>query len=141
MKKIKYLFLVALLILTVGCFKSDKTYEFKTTNTGENIKVTIDSSYKLSESEPVKITKGDEEVASLIFVTKTNFEEVKKLFDNNTLVAIDKGTKDNAEYFLYKVSDDYNYVILIDGTNSGAAITSKSEDTIKKSIEEIKFSK
>ncbi len=141
MKKIKYLFLVALLILTVGCFKSDKTYEFKTTNTGENIKVTIDSSYKLSESEPVKITKGDEEVASLIFVTKTNFEEVKTLFDNNTLVAIDKGTKDNAEYFLYKVSDDYNYVILIDGTNSGAAITSKSEDTIKKIIEEIKFSK
>lgn len=141
MKKIKYLFLVALLILTVGCFKSDKTYEFKTTNTGENIKVTIDSSYKLSESEPVKITKGDEEVASLIFVTKTNFEEVKTLFDNNTLVAIDKGTKDNAEYFLYKVSDDYNYVILIDGTNSGAAITSKSEDTIKKIIEVIKFSK
>lgn len=141
MKKIKYLFLVALLILTVGCFKSDKTYEFKTTNTGENIKVTIDSSYKLSENEPVKITKGDEEVASLIFVTKTNFEEVKTLFDNNTLVAIDKGTKDNAEYFLYKVSDDYNYVILIDGTNSGAAITSKSEDTIKKIIEVIKFSK
>ena len=141
MKKIKYLFLVALLILTVGCFKSDKTYEFKTTNTRENIKVTIDSSYKLSESEPVKITKGDEEVASLIFVTKTNFEEVKALFDNNTLVAIDKGTKDNAEYFLYKVSDDYNYVILIDGTNSGAAITSKNEDTIKKIIEVIKFSK
>jgi len=141
MKKIKYLILVALLILTVGCFKSEKTYEFKTTNTGENIKVTIDSSYKLSESEPVKITKDDEEVASLIFVTKTNFEEVKALFDNNTLVAIDKGTKDNAEYFLYKVSDDYNYVILIDGTNSGAAITSKSEDTIKKIIEVIKFSK
>ena len=39
MKNIKYLLLVLLLVLTVGCFKSNKTYNYKTTNTGEDIKV------------------------------------------------------------------------------------------------------
>ena len=141
MKNIKYLLLVLLLVLTVGCFKSNKTYNYKTTNTGEDIKVTIDSSYVLSDSEPVKITKDEKEVGSFIFITKTNFEEVKKLFEDNTLIAINQGTKNNVDYFLYKVSEDYNYITLIDGTNSGVAITCKSEETIRSIIDTIEFSK
>lgn len=141
MKKIKYLVICLLLLLTVGCFKKDKTYEFKSTNTGETIKVTADSSYTLTEGEPVKVSKDDEEIASIIFITKTNYEEVKVLFENKTLIPIDQGTKDNNEYYSYKVSDDYNYVVLINGTNTAAAITTKSEENSKKIVEDLKFSK
>ena len=42
---------------------------------------------------------------------------------------------------MYKVNEDYNYIIAIDGTTTAAAITAKSEDTINKITEIIKFSK
>ena len=141
MKKIKYLLLISILALTVGCFKSDKEYTYKAANTKEDIKVTINSDYKLSDSEPIKVTKGDEEVASIIFITKTNFDEVKALFADKTLVALKEGKNGNNEFYMYKVSEDYNYLIAIDGTTTAAAITAKSEDTINKITEIIKFSK
>ena len=141
MKKIKYLLLIAVIVLTVGCFKSDKTYEYKSTNTGETIKVTASKDYTLTESEPIKVTKGDEEVATIIFLTKENYEEVKGLFSDGTLKPIDQGKKDKNEYYLYKVSDDYNIIICIDGLNTGAAITTKSEELSKTIADDIKFSK
>ncbi len=100
MKKIKYLLLISILALTVGCFKSDKEYKYKAANTKEDIKVTINSDYKLSDSEPIKVTKGDEEVASIIFITKTNFDEVKALFADKTLVALKEGKNGNNELYM-----------------------------------------
>ena len=141
MKKIKYLLLITVVLLTVGCFKSEKTYTYKAANTDEEIKVAIDTDFKLSETEPVKVTKGDEEVASIIFITKTNYEEVKVLLEDKTLNAIKNGKQDNNEYYIYKVKEDYNYVLLIDGSNTGVAITAKSEDMINKIADVIKFSK
>lgn len=139
MKKVKLLLISLVLLFAVGCFKNDKTYEFKSTNTGETIKVTIDKDYKLSENEPVKITKEDEEIASMIFITKDNYEELKGLFADKTLIAIEKG--DNDEFYLYKVGEDYNYVTIINDTTTGAAVTAKSEDVIKSIKDVIKFSK
>ena len=139
MRKVKYLLISLVLLLAVGCFKSDKTYEFKSTNTGETIKVTINKDYKLSENEPVKITKNDEEIASMIFITKDNYEELKGLFADKTLIAIEKG--DNDEFYLYKVGEDFNYVTIINDTTTGAAVTAKSEDVIKNIKDVIKFSK
>ncbi len=139
MRKVKYLLISLVLLLAVGCFKSDKTYEFKSTNTGETIKVTINKDYKLSENEPVKITKDDEEIASMIFITKDNYEELKGLFADKTLIAIEKG--DNDEFYLYKVGEDFNYVTIINDTTTGAAVTAKSEDVIKNIKDVIKFSK
>ena len=140
MKKVKYLIIVLGLVLLVGCGVKEKTYEYTSENTKEKIKVTISDEYTLSESEPIKITKGDEE-ATLIFITKTNFEELKTLFDNKTLVSLDSGKKGDNEYYLYKVNEEYNYVLLINGTETGAALSSKSEDTTKKIAEKISFSK
>ena len=139
MKKVKYLLISLILLLAVGCFKSDKTYEFKSTNTGETIKVTIDKEYTLSDTEPVKITKGEEEVASMIFITKENYDELKGLFTDKTLIALEEGT--NGEYYLYKVSEDFNYVAVINDTKTGVAITAKAEDTLKNIKDAIKFSK
>ena len=139
MRKVKYLLISLVLLLAVGCFKSDKTYEFKSTNTGETIKVTINKDYKLSENEPVKITKDDEEIASMIFITKDNYEELKGLFADKTLIEIEKG--DNDEFYLYKVGEDFNYVTIINDTTTGAAVTAKSEDVIKNIKDVIKFSK
>lgn len=140
MKKLKYLIIVLGLVLLVGCGVKEKTYEYTSDNTKEKIKVTISEEYTLTDSEPVKITKGDEE-ATLIFITKTNFEELKALFDNKTLVALDNGKNGDNEYYLYKVNEEYNYVLLINGTETGAALSSKSEDTTKKIAEKISFSK
>jgi hypothetical protein len=141
MKKIKYLFLISILVLTVGCFKSGKEYTYKSANTGEDIKVTISKDYSLSTEEPIKVTKNDQEVASIIFITKTNYDEVKALFADKTLVATKEGTKDNNEFYMYKVSDDYNYIVSIDGANTAAAITSKDEGELNKIADTIKFSK
>lgn len=141
MKKLRYFLIIMLLLVTVGCFKKDKTYEFKAKNTDEVIKVTISDEYKLSSEEPIKVTKGEEELASIIFITKTNYEEVKKLFDNKMIVPIEVGNKDKGEYYLYKVSEEYNFIRLIDNSNTAVAMTTKSEDVSKKLMEEIKFSK
>lgn len=140
MKKIKYLIIALGLILLVGCGAKEKTYEYTSDNTKEKIKVTISDEYTLSEKEPVIIAKDGEE-AKLIFITKTNFEELKKLFDNKTLIAIENGKKGENEYYLYKVNEEYNYVLLINGTETGAALSSKSEETTKKIAEKISFSK
>ena len=140
MKKIKYLVIALGLILLVGCGAKEKTYEYTSDNTKEKIKVTISDEYTLSEKEPVIIAKDGEEV-KLIFITKTNFEELKKLFDNKTLIAIENGKKGENEYYLYKVNEEYNYVLLINGTETGAALSSKSEETTKKIAEKISFSK
>lgn len=140
MKKIKYLIIALGLILLVGCGAKEKTYEYTSDNTKEKIKVTISDEYNLSEKEPVIIAKDGEE-AKLIFITKTNFEELKKLFDNKTLTAIENGKKGENEYYLYKVNEEYNYVLLINGTETGAALSSKSEETTKKIAEKISFSK
>ncbi len=140
MKKIKYLIIALGLILLVGCGAKEKTYEYTSDNTKEKIKVTISDEYTLSEKEPVIIAKDGEEV-KLIFITKTNFEELKKLFDNKTLIAIENGKKGENEYYLYKVNEEYNYVLLINGTETGAALSSKSEETTKKIAEKISFSK
>ena len=139
MRKIKILLISFILLLTVGCFKSDKTYEFKSTNTGETIKVTISNDYTLSDSEPIKFTKDNEEVASMIFITKENYEELKGLFADKTLVAIEEGS--NKEFYLYKVGEQYNYVTVISDTNTGAAITAKDEEVLKTIKNEIKLSK
>lgn len=141
MKKLRYFLIIMLLLVTVGCFKKDKTYEFKAKNTDEVIKVTISDEYKLSSEEPIKVTKGEEELASIIFITKTNYEEVKKLFDNKMIVPIEVGNKDKGEYYLYKVSEEYNFIRLIDNSNTAVAMTTKSEDVSKKLMEDIKFSK
>ena len=63
MKKLRYLLIIMILLVTVGCFKTDKTYEYKAKNTDETIKVTVSDEYKLSEEEPIKVTK----LISLIF--------------------------------------------------------------------------
>lgn len=141
MKKLKYLLIIMILLVSVGCFKKDKTYEYKAQNTSETIKLTVKDEYTLSEKEPIKVTKGEEELASIIFITKTNYEEVVKLFDNQTLIPIDKGKKDNNDYYLYKVSEEYNYIMLIDGSETAVAMTTKSEETSKKLMDEIKFAK
>lgn len=141
MKKVKYLLLIAIVVLAVGCFKKDKTYEYKSTNTGETIKVSASKDYTLTESEPIKVTKGNDEIASIIFITKENYEEVKKLFDDGTLKPIEQGKKDKNEFYLYKVGEEYNIVIGIDGANTSAAITTKSEEVTKTIADDIKFSK
>lgn len=141
MKKLRYLLIIMILLVTVGCFKTDKTYEYKAKNTDETIKVTVSDEYKLSEEEPIKVTKGEEELASIIFITKTNYEEVKKLFENKMIVPIEEGKEEKGEYYLYKVGEEFNYIRLIDDSNTGVAMTTKNEEVSKKLMEEIKYSK
>ena len=60
MKKLRYLLIIMLLLVTVGCFKTDKTYEYKAKNTDETIKVIVSDEYKLSEEEPIKVNELNE---------------------------------------------------------------------------------
>ena len=140
MKKIKYLVAVLLLVLVVGCGKKATTYEFTSENTKEKIKVTI-SEYTLVEKEQViRVMNGETEEAKIIFITKTNYDELKTLLDNKTIIPIESGKKDSSDY-LYKVSEEYDYVAMIKDSESGVAISSKSEETIRKIIDVISFSK
>ena len=140
MKKLKYVVICLLLVLVVGCGK-EKKYEYTSENTKEKVVVTVKGDYTLSDKEPVKVMSGEEEKATIIFITKENYDQLKELFNNKTLIAMEEGKKGSNEYYLYKVSDDYNFVLLINDSNTGVALTSKSEETTKKLADELSFSK
>ena len=153
MKK-KVLTLLAAVVTTTailaGCSVTKTkslTYEVET---GDNIKVTLDTSdgYSIQSDLPFTITKDGSEIMSGTFVTDDGYEYyvTEVTTEGSGAEVIDSGSKDGNEYTFYKVESDsfteYDYILKVKDSQTGVIMGSTaSEEEASKCFQAMTFSK
>lgn len=138
MKKVLALVLsVALLIglLTACSIKSSKAYTF-TVDNGDKIKVALNTedNYDLSSEVPFTISCDGKTLSQGSFILAESYQQyVNVVNTNENAKLIDSGTKDGNEYIFWSYNDsEFNYAILIKGSNTGVVIGNPlSEESAK----------
>lgn len=138
MKKVLAIVLsvVLLVCLFTGCTtKSSKTYTF-TVDNGDKIKVTLDTTdnYDITSEVPFAITCDGKTLSQGSFVLAESYQQyVSVVNTDENAQMIDSGTKDGNEYIFWCYNgSEYNYAILIKGSNTGIVIGNPvSEESAK----------
>lgn len=132
---------VMLLSLT-GCTKS-KSYTF-TVETGDKVKVQLNTTdgYDLSSDLPFTISKDGNTLSQGTFITTDGYNQYIDVVNSDSNARIlDSGTKDGISYTFYSYNDsEFNYVIKIDGSNTGILLGNpNSQEGAKKCFELLTF--
>lgn len=129
MKKVLALVLSAVLLI---CFltacsntKSSKAYTF-TVDNGNKIKVALNTedNYDLSSEVPFTISCDGKTLSQGSFILADAYQQyVSVVNTDENAKLIDSGTKDGNEYIFWSYNDsEYNYAILIKGSNTGVVL-------------------
>lgn len=128
---------VALLIglLTACSTKSSKAYTF-TVDNGDKIKVALNTedNYDLSSEVPFTISCDGKTLSQGSFILAESYQQyVNVVNTDENAKLIDSGTKDGNEYIFWSYNDsEFNYAILIKGSNTGVVIGNPvSEESAK----------
>ena len=138
MKKALVLVLsVALLVcLFAGCTtKSSKTYTF-TVDNGDKVKITLNTTdnYDITSEVPFSISCDGKTLSQGSFVLAESYQQyVSVVNTDENAKLIDSGTKDGNDYIFWCYNgSEYNYAILIKGSNTGIVIVNPvSEESAK----------
>lgn len=138
MKKALVLVLsVALLVcLFAGCTtKSSKTYTF-TVDNGDKVKITLNTTdnYDITSEVPFSISCDGKTLSQGSFVLAESYQQyVSVVNTDENAKLIDSGTKDGNDYIFWCYNgSEYNYAILIKGSNTGIVIGNPvSEESAK----------
>lgn len=131
-------------IMLAGCdFKTTRSYTYEV-DTGDKVKVTLDTSdgYKLSKDVPFEISKDGEVQTTGSFLKENGFDLYKAAVGlEEDAEIIDSGEKDGHEYIFVNVGDsEFNYVIKLGNSETGVLLGNKvSEDSAKECFERLVF--
>lgn len=144
MKKVfMSLAIVGVMLLTLtGCTKS-RSYTF-IVETGDKVKVQLNTTdgYDLSSDLPFTISKDGNTLSQGTFITTDGYNQYIDVVNSDSNARIlDSGTKDGISYTFYSYNDsEFNYVIKIDGSNTGILLgNSNSQEEAKKCFELLTF--
>ena len=138
MRKALALILAAVLIvcLFAGCSTtSSKTYTF-TVDNGDKIKISLNTTdnYDISSEVPFSISCDGKTLSQGSFVLAESYQQyVSVVNTDENAKLIDSGTKDGNEYIFWCYNgSEYNYAVLIKGSNTGIVIGNPvSEESAK----------
>lgn len=126
MKKVLGLIMLvgALLLTVTGCTTS-KSFTWDVT-TGDSIKIKLDTTggYDITSDLPFAISKDDETLSQGTFITIDGYNQYLDVIEkDSTAKVINNGSKNGITYTFYSVNDsEFNYVIKIDGSNTGVLL-------------------
>lgn len=147
MKKVLALVLsviLAVCIFTACNTTSSKVYTF-TVDNGDKIKVELNTSndYDLSSDVPFAILCDGKTLSQGSFVMAESYQQyVSVVNTDENAELIDSGTKDGNEYIFWCYNgSEYNYAILIKGSNTGIVLGNPvSEESAKECFNRLTIS-
>ena len=143
-----YILLGSLLIATLtGCNNNNKSYAFGL-DTGDKVKITINTSdkYDMSSSLPIQFSKDSETISYGSFVSSGTLDVYKGEIEAETsnMETYEEGAINGVTYMFYTEKDDvetyYNYVMKVDGSNTGFLLTNTvSKESAQEVFEKLVF--
>lgn len=123
-----FCFVLAVFMLTLlsGCStSSSKAFTFSV-DTGDSVKVSLDTtgSYDLSSDVPFVISHEGKTLSQGAFMPTESYAQfVEAIESDENAVLLDSGTKDGNEYIFWSYNDlEFDYAILIEGSNTGIVL-------------------
>ena len=116
---------LVLCLFTACSTTSSKAYTF-TVDNGDKIKIELNTAgnYDLSAELPFTISCDKETLSQGSFVLAKSYQQyVSVVNSDENAELIDSGTKDGNEYIFWCYNgSEYNYAILIEGSNTGIVL-------------------
>lgn len=137
--------LACVLVMLVGCrFQTSVSFTFSV-DTGDSIKVSLDTTdkYSLTSDVPFTISHNGETVSQGAFIYGEAYAQyVSAANSDEKSQVLDSGTKDGNEYVFWCYDNkEYNYVIFVRGSNTGIVLGNTiSEDSAKACFQRLSFS-
>lgn len=146
MKKVLALALSVVLVLclfTACNTTSSKAYTF-TVDNGDKIKIELNTTdnYDLSSDVPFTISCDGKTLSQGSFVLAESYQQYVSVVNTDEKAEmIDSGTKDGNEYIFWCYNgSEYNYAILIKGSNTGIVLGNPvSEESAKECFSRLTF--
>ena len=147
----KYIMFVLCLLMTVmflftGCGNSKTSLSYSySVETGDKVTISINTSdgYSISSDVPFTISKDKEELSQGTFITAESYSAyVDSVKADSNAEIIDEGTKGDCSYVMWNYNNsEYNYVIMLEGTNTGILLGNNvSEESAKECFNRIDIS-
>ncbi len=136
---------ILMLAILAGCSATrSKAFTFSIDN-GDMIRVSLDTSdsYDITSDLPFVISCGDETLSQGIFIHSDVYEQYAGLVDSDeSAVLLDSGTKDGNAYIFWSYNDsEYNYAILIGGSDTGILLANNvSEESARQCFDRLTVS-
>lgn len=130
------LFCVCIIFGMVGCsVSSSKSYTFSV-ETGDSIKVTLETSddYDITSELPFVISDANGEASQGTFITANNYQSyVEAVKTDEKATILDTGEKDGNTYLFWMYNEkEYNYALLIKNSDTGILLGNTiSEESAK----------
>lgn len=140
------LFGICMMLGIAGCTtSSSKAYTFSV-ETGDSIKVTLDTSdsFDITSKVPFIISDKNGETSQGTFITAANYQAyVDAVKTDEKATILDSGEKDGNEYIFWTFNEaEFNYVVLIKNSDTGVLIGNPtSEASAKESFQRLTFEK
>lgn len=137
--------LVCIAAVIAGCTThSSMSYTFNV-ETGDAVKVTLDTSdkYKISTDGRFTISLDGKTLTQGIFIHGDAYAQyVTAAKTDDKATVLDSGTKDGHEYIFWSYNGkEYNHAILITGSNTGIILCNQvSEESAKACFDRLSFS-
>jgi hypothetical protein len=146
MKNIFKSFIIALVsvVTLTGCTETYTAYTFAV-ETGDNIKVELNTSkgHDLTSGVPFYVMKDETSIADGNFIPATDYDDYVMTIKNTPdATLIEENEKNGVKYIFYSVNNtEFNYIISINGSNTGVIMgSSVSKDAAKEAFELLTFS-
>ncbi len=136
--------LIGALLLMVGCtFKTSIGYTFSV-DTGDQIKVTLDTTdkYSMTSEVPFTISHHGDACMQGRFIPVNLFEQYVLAVKNDAKATIlDSGSRDGIQYLFWNYNnEEYNFVISVDNSNTGLLLSDTvSEESARECFERLSF--
>ena len=137
--------IVVVMLFVTGCGDSKTTvsYTYKV-ETGDNIKIslTTNDGYELTSDIPFVISKDKKELSQGTFISTEYYTAyVDSVKNDEKAKIIDEGTKSDCSYVMWNYNDsEFNYVVMINGTNTGILIANNiSEESAKECFDRLEI--
>lgn len=150
MKKRKFLpviFTLVFVIMLSSCSTHSSKSATFTVETGDSIKVTVDTKagFDLTMEVPFTISKESTPIITGSFAYAEYYDTFRQSVDENTdAELLDEGIKDGSDYFLYSVTDGdtYGYYCILKVCNSETLVVLESltnEENITDALDYMTF--
>ncbi len=140
-----FLTVVAAVLLMTGCKTStNKSYTYSV-ETGDSVKVTLDTSdkYDITSELPFVISQDGTTLSQGTFITAEGYEMyADAIGEDESAVILDTGSKDGNTYIFWSYNDaEYDYAIMLQGSKTGILIgNAVSEESARECFERLTFS-
>lgn len=128
-----------LLAFVTGC-TTTKSFTYDVT-TGDSIKVQLNTSdgYDITSDLPFAILKEEKTLSQGTFITIDGYNQYLNAVNSDANAkVIDSGSKYGITYTFYSYNDsEFNYIIKIDGSNTGILLGNPNSETEAKEIFEL----